>query len=142
MGLTPQMGSTPPFVSTPSKRIVSLTEQLFTWAQIPSGTRQDSSKVLPTEVTVISHIACTYLPKKAFEARLRDGRPKFRNAAKKVFKAKQNKATEERLRGATFVRSSAKPGQSHHQKKEKQVKPSSFREEQPPGWSIKPSKVN
>ena len=36
----------------------------------------------------------------ALEARLRDGRPKFRNAAKKVFKAKQNKATEERLRGA------------------------------------------
>ena len=50
---------------------------------------------------------CVYIfaKKKAFEARLRDGRPKFRNAAKK---AKQNKATEERLRGATFVRSSAK----------------------------------
>ena len=42
----------------------------------------------------------------ALEARLRDGLPKFRNAAKK-FKAKQNKATEERLRATVFL-SSAK----------------------------------
>ena len=63
-------------------------------------TRQDSCKVLPTEVTVISHIGCTYLQNwkqglearigsLALEARLRDGRPKFRNA--KVFKAKPKK---------------------------------------------------
>ena len=52
----------------------------------------------------------------ALEARLRDGRPKFRNAAKKVFKAKQNKATEERLR-ATFVRSSAKKANPLPEKK-------------------------
>ena len=40
-------------------------------------------QITANEVTVISHIACTYLPKKAFEARLRDGRPKFRNAKTK-----------------------------------------------------------
>ena len=82
---------------------------------------------LPTEVTVcykpycvyifakkslavISHIGCTYLPKKAFEARLRDGR---RSSATPPKNSKQNKTRqpkkEERLRGATFVRSSAKP---------------------------------
>ena len=56
----------------------------------------------PRCLFVISHIACTWRSsgksfqsqkKTAFEARLRDGRPKFRNAAKKVFKAKQNKQT-------------------------------------------------
>ena len=73
---------------------------------------------LPTEVTVCYKPYCVYIfakkksvlhicQKKAFEARLRDGRPKFRNAAKKEFKAKQNKATEERLRATVFL-SSAK----------------------------------
>ena len=85
-------------------------------------------------MTVISHIGCTYLQNwkqglearigsLALEARLRDGRPKFRNAAKKVFKAKQNKATEERLR-ATFVRSPRKK-LIHCQKREKK-KPKSY----------------
>ena len=82
---------------------------------------------LPTEVTVCYKPYCVYIfakkrEKKAFEARLRDGRPKFRNAAKK---AKQNKATEERLRGATFVRSSAKKANPLPEKK-REKKPKSY----------------
>ena len=64
------------------------------------------AKLLSTEVTVISHIACTYVfAKKSFRSkvarrssevppRLRDGRPKFRNA-----KAKQIKTGHQREKG-------------------------------------------
>ena len=48
------------------------------------------AKLLPTEVTVCYKPYCVYIfAKKAFEAKLRDGRPKFRNA--KIFKAKPKK---------------------------------------------------
>ena len=53
---------------------------------------------------VISHIACTYLPKKAFEARLRDGRrssatpPKIKK--KKVDRRKVARAGRPKFRKA------------------------------------------
>ena len=51
------------------------------------------AKLLPTEVTVSYKPYCVYIfEKKAFEARLRDGRPKFRNA--RVFKATQKKSSQ------------------------------------------------
>ena len=57
---------------------------------------------LPTEVTVCYKPYCVYIfakkksvlhicQKKAFEARLRDGRPKFRNAAKKAKQGNRRK---------------------------------------------------
>ena len=55
---------------------------------------------------------------------MRDCRPKFRYAAKKVFKAKQNKATEERLRGANRAkfREKSKPiARKEERKKAKEL---------------------